>query len=104
MDRLQGRIEHGEFLTLHRALPHSPSPTGGRTKLRRPGNRGIVVRPCEGEEADQMTKLCSVCGPENREDAKFCRACGTASAGHRTGKTEHAAAAPNVCSECGFQN
>ena len=25
-----------------------------------------------------MTKLCSVCGTENREEAQFCRACGTA--------------------------
>ncbi len=50
-----------------------------------------------------MTKLCSVCGTENREEAQFCRACGTAFAtipGVR-GAAENGA---NVCSECGFQN
>jgi hypothetical protein len=50
-----------------------------------------------------MTKLCSVCGTENREEAQFCRACGTAFAttpGVR-GVTDNGA---NVCSECGFQN
>jgi len=50
-----------------------------------------------------MTKLCSVCGTENREEAQFCRACGTAFAttpGVR-GVTDDGA---NVCSECGFQN
>ena len=25
-----------------------------------------------------MTKLCSVCSTENRDEAQFCRACGTA--------------------------
>jgi hypothetical protein len=50
-----------------------------------------------------MTKLCSVCGTENREEAQFCRACGTAFAtipGVRGGAENGA----NVCSECGFQN
>jgi hypothetical protein len=50
-----------------------------------------------------MTKLCSVCGTENREEAQFCRACGTGfSAPART--ASDGANGLNVCSECGFQN
>jgi hypothetical protein len=50
-----------------------------------------------------MTKLCSVCGTENREEAQFCRACGTA---FSTQAPRAAGEGPsqNVCSECGFQN
>jgi len=50
-----------------------------------------------------MTKLCSVCGTENREEAQFCRACGNAF----SAQVPLAAGdgnAQNVCSECGFQN
>ena len=32
-----------------------------------------------------MSKLCSVCGTENREEAQFCRACGTAFVGRQGG-------------------
>ena len=52
-----------------------------------------------------MTKLCSVCGTENRDDAKFCRACGTPMA---AAQAAPAAAIDgqesNVCAECGFHN
>jgi hypothetical protein len=52
-----------------------------------------------------MTKLCSVCGTENREDAKFCRACGTAfTAAAARPAGDGAGAALNICPECGFQN
>jgi NMD protein affecting ribosome stability and mRNA decay len=29
-------------------------------------------------EADAMTKLCPVCGTENKDEAQFCRSCGGA--------------------------
>jgi len=50
-----------------------------------------------------MTKLCSVCGTENREEAQFCRACGTAFSAHMP-RAAGDGNAQNVCSECGFQN
>ena len=50
-----------------------------------------------------MTKLCSVCGTENREEAQFCRACGTAFAAQPQ-RAAGEGIAQNVCSECGFQN
>src|SRR5438045_8183361 len=50
-----------------------------------------------------MTKLCSVCGTENRDEAQFCRACGTAFAAASAAGTAPASAS-NVCAECGFQN
>src|SRR6185295_4895538 len=58
-------------------------------------------------EARGMTKLCSVCGTENRDEAQFCRSCGTAF------PPPAPAAAPSddpelgaglVCDECNFQN
>jgi ribosomal protein L40E len=52
-----------------------------------------------------MTKLCSVCNAENRDDAQFCRACGSAFVavtGHGTFGDEPSA--DNICSECGFRN
>jgi hypothetical protein len=52
-----------------------------------------------------MTKLCSVCGTENREEAQFCRACGTAFAAPAArSAARDADAAANVCGECAFQN
>jgi hypothetical protein len=52
-----------------------------------------------------MSKLCSVCGTENREEAQFCRACGTAFAAARAAAASAAdGSAANVCAECGFQN
>jgi hypothetical protein len=52
-----------------------------------------------------MSKLCSVCGTENREEAQFCRACGTAfSAAKAAAATAADGSAANVCAECGFQN
>ena len=50
-----------------------------------------------------MTKLCSVCGTENREEAQFCRACGTAFAAQMP-RAAGEGNGQNVCSECGFQN
>nr|HET7858009.1 zinc ribbon domain-containing protein [Caldimonas sp.] len=50
-----------------------------------------------------MTKLCSVCGTENREEAQFCRACGTAFSAQLP-RAAGDGTAPNVCAECGFQN
>ena len=51
-----------------------------------------------------MTKLCSVCGTENRDEAQFCRACGTTFG--LAGSSTDAAAAPAgmTCAECGFHN
>ncbi|HZV91789.1 MAG TPA: zinc-ribbon domain-containing protein, partial [Caldimonas sp.] len=54
-----------------------------------------------------MTKLCSVCHAENRDDAQFCRSCGTAfppSAAPATSADDAQLAAGIVCDECGFQN
>ena len=52
-----------------------------------------------------MTKLCSVCGTENRDEAQFCRACGTAFAAAKAAAATGAdGTAANVCAECGFQN
>ena len=51
-----------------------------------------------------MTKLCSVCGTENRDEAQFCRACGTAFAAAGAASAAAVASASNVCAECGFQN
>ncbi|HEX4232888.1 MAG TPA: zinc-ribbon domain-containing protein [Caldimonas sp.] len=52
-----------------------------------------------------MTKLCSVCGTENREEAQFCRACGTAfTAAAPPSATSDGDSASNVCAECGFRN
>ena len=52
-----------------------------------------------------MTKHCTVCNAENREEAQFCRSCGNsfgAVAGH--GSFGDEPSAENVCSECGFRN
>jgi len=49
-----------------------------------------------------MSKLCSVCGTENRDEAQFCRACGTAFSAAKADAADGTAA--NVCAECGFQN
>lgn len=52
-----------------------------------------------------MSKLCSVCGTENREEAQFCRACGTPFAAAKAAAASAADGTPaNVCAECGFQN
>jgi hypothetical protein len=52
-----------------------------------------------------MTKLCSVCGTENRDEAQFCRSCGTAfSAQVQRAAAGDGAGEQNVCAECGFQN
>ena len=52
-----------------------------------------------------MSKLCSVCGTENRDEAQFCRACGTAFAAAKAAAAPlPTASAANVCAECGFQN
>ena len=53
-----------------------------------------------------MSKLCSVCGTENRDEAQFCRACGTAFAAMSAASSGPADASPasNVCVECNFQN
>jgi hypothetical protein len=44
-----------------------------------------------------------VCGTENRDEAQFCRACGTPFAAASAAGTAPASAS-NVCAECGFQN
>jgi len=52
-----------------------------------------------------MSKLCSVCGTENRDEAQFCRACGTPFAAAKAAAASAAdGTAANVCAECGFQN
>ena len=52
-----------------------------------------------------MTKLCSVCGTENRDEVQFCRSCGTAFPPLAAPSAEDAQlAAGIVCDECGFQN
>lgn len=52
-----------------------------------------------------MSKLCSVCGTENRDEAQFCRACGTAFASAQAAPATAAdGGATNICAECGFQN
>src|SRR3978361_656847 len=52
-----------------------------------------------------MTKLCSVCSTENRDEAQFCRACGSAFAAAPAAPAQAAdGSAANVCAECGFRN
>lgn len=55
-----------------------------------------------------MTKLCSVCGTENRDDVQFCRACGTAfptlAPDLPPAADVEPLAAGITCDECGFQN
>ena len=52
-----------------------------------------------------MTKLCSVCGTENRDEAQFCRSCGTAfPPAAASGDEEAQLAAGITCDECNFQN
>src|SRR5471030_1582769 len=52
-----------------------------------------------------MTKLCSVCGTENRDDAQFCRSCGTAFPTLAEPSSEESQLAAGItCDECGFQN
>jgi Double zinc ribbon len=52
-----------------------------------------------------MTKLCSVCGTENRDEAQFCRSCGTAFPAFAAPSTEDAQLAAGItCDECTFQN
>ncbi len=57
-----------------------------------------------------MTKVCSVCATENRDDAQFCRSCGTSFTASPPASPTTApagvagAAKQNVCGECGFQN
>ena len=43
-----------------------------------------------------------MCGTENRDEAQFCRACGTAFSAAKAAAADGIAA--NVCAECGFQN
>lgn len=52
-----------------------------------------------------MTKQCSVCNAQNRDEAQFCRACGSvfaAATGH--GSFGDEPSVDNICSECGFRN
>jgi Double zinc ribbon len=52
-----------------------------------------------------MTKLCTVCSAENRDEAQFCRACGTPfAAAAEAGSFGNEPSGDNVCSECGFRN
>jgi len=52
-----------------------------------------------------MTKLCSVCGTENREEAQFCRSCGTAFPPPAPAfEDESQLGAGITCDECNFQN
>src|SRR5450755_3074475 len=51
-----------------------------------------------------MTKLCSVCNAENRDEAQFCRACGTPFAALQAASSAADPGADNACSECGFRN
>ena len=56
-----------------------------------------------------MTKLCSVCHTDNKDEAQFCRSCGTSFASAAPTSAAQVAvaadgAADNVCGECGFQN
>ncbi len=57
-----------------------------------------------------MTKVCSVCATENKDDAQFCRSCGTSFTASPPANPTTAPAVPpgaakeNVCGECGFQN
>jgi DNA-directed RNA polymerase subunit RPC12/RpoP len=52
-----------------------------------------------------MTKLCSVCGTENREEAQFCRSCGTAFPPPPAPMPEDESLGPGItCDECNFQN
>jgi len=56
-----------------------------------------------------MTKLCSVCHTDNKDEAQFCRSCGTSFAASAPASATPLATAAdgtsdNVCGECGFQN
>jgi hypothetical protein len=51
-----------------------------------------------------MTKLCSVCSTENRDEAQFCRACGTAFAAALPPIADDALPGGITCDECSFQN
>jgi ribosomal protein L40E len=52
-----------------------------------------------------MTKLCSLCNAENRDEAQFCRACGSAfAASVQAASFGNEPSADNICSECGFRN
>ena len=52
-----------------------------------------------------MTKLCSVCGTENREEAQFCRSCGTAFPPLAPAPEDDPQLGPGItCDECNFQN
>ncbi len=56
-----------------------------------------------------MTKLCSVCHTDNKDEAQFCRSCGTSFAASAPASAAPLATAAdgtsdNVCGECGFQN
>ena len=50
-----------------------------------------------------MAKICSACHAENRDEAQFCRACGTSLA-TAPPAADGAAATGITCSECGFVN
>ncbi|MEO8309710.1 MAG: zinc-ribbon domain-containing protein [Caldimonas sp.] len=52
-----------------------------------------------------MSKLCSVCGTENRDEAQFCRSCGTAFSAPSAAPAAAAdGSSANACAECGFKN
>ncbi len=51
-----------------------------------------------------MTKHCSVCNAENRDEAQFCRACGTAFLASEHSSFGDEPSTDNICSECGFRN
>ena len=56
-----------------------------------------------------MTKLCSVCHTDNKDEAQFCRSCGTSFAASAPASATPLATAAdgtsdNICGECGFQN
>ena len=50
-----------------------------------------------------MAKTCATCHAENRDDAQFCRACGTSFVATPTPPHDPTATGM-ICAECGFEN
>ena len=54
-----------------------------------------------------MAKTCATCHADNRDDAQFCRACGTSFVATPTPPHDPTATTTTtgiVCAECGFEN
>src|SRR5438105_122418 len=73
-----------------------------RSELRPAVKRGIVVRPFSGDT--RMPKSCPNCGASNKDEALFCKACGSSLADVHAASTVDPTVGSVTCSDCGHVN